>query len=123
MAGYNRGRTMLSLLKNSLSLAIKPHILENLLNKIDKTEKNSFDSEMVYVDSVVTIRDLVGHQDYCYQLSIPGCVTKDSRPLSILSPLGSELIGRRVGDDIYAKENGKYLWFKIMAVKNKHNVH
>ncbi|TFZ54266.1 hypothetical protein E4T25_14975 [Photobacterium damselae subsp. piscicida] len=45
------------------------------------------------------------------------------RPLSILSPLGSELIGRRVDDDIYAKENGKYLWFKIMAVKNKHNFH
>ncbi|TJZ94304.1 GreA/GreB family elongation factor [Photobacterium damselae subsp. piscicida] len=43
--------------------------------------------------------------------------------LSILSPLGSELIGRRVDDDIYAKENGKYLWFKIMAVKNKHNFH
>ncbi|MCG3864790.1 MULTISPECIES: GreA/GreB family elongation factor [unclassified Photobacterium] len=110
---------MLSLIKNSLSLAIRPHMLESLLNKIERTEKEYFDSNMVYVDSIITVKDLVSNQEHCYQLSIPGYVTNTSRCLSILSPLGSELIGRRVGDEFTVKENGKYYLFKIIHVKNK----
>ncbi|WP_060989776.1 GreA/GreB family elongation factor [Photobacterium leiognathi] len=110
---------MLSLIKNSLSMAIKPHTLENLLNKIDRTEKEYFDSNMIYVDSIITLKDLVSSQNHCYKLSIPGYTSTTSRSLSILSPLGSELIGRKVGDEIHIKENGKLYWFRIISVKNK----
>ena len=110
---------MLSLIKHSLSMIIKPQTLDNLLNKKDRTKKENFDSNMVYVDSIITLQDLVSRQNHCYKLSIPGYTNTTSRSLSILSPLGSELIGRKVGDEIHIKENGKLYWFRIISVKNK----
>ncbi|PSV09642.1 GreA/GreB family elongation factor [Photobacterium leiognathi] len=109
---------MLSLIKHSLSMIIKPHTLDNLLNKTDRTKKEQFDLNMVYVDSIITLEDLVSRQNHCYKLSIPSDICTMSRSLSIFSPLGSELIGRKVGDEIHIRENnGKLCWLKIISVE------
>ncbi len=79
---------MLSLIKNSLSMIIKPQTLDNLLNKTDKTKKEQFYSKMVYVDSIITLQDLVSRQNHCYKLSIPSDICTMSRSLSIF-PIGS----------------------------------
>ncbi|PSW66686.1 hypothetical protein C0W88_00490 [Photobacterium leiognathi subsp. mandapamensis] len=109
---------MLSLIKHSLSMIIKPQTLDNLLNKKDRTKKENFDSNMVYVDSIITLQDLVSRQNHCYKLSIPSDICTMSRSLSIFSPLGSELVGRKVGDEIHFRENnGKLCWLKIISVE------
>ncbi|WP_318455419.1 GreA/GreB family elongation factor [Photobacterium leiognathi] len=109
---------MLSLIKKSLSMIIKPQTLDNLLNKTDKTKKEQFDSKMVYVDSIITLQDLVSSQNHCYKLSIPSDICTMSRSLSIFSPLGAELIGRKVGNEFHIRENsGKLCWLKIISVE------
>ncbi|MDD5457836.1 MAG: nucleoside diphosphate kinase regulator [Phycisphaerae bacterium] len=77
--------------------------IEKLKNEIEKAKMVSSDKvprDIVTMNSRFMIEDLKTHEELSYQIVFPSDIDLDAGKISVLSPIGTALLGYKVGDII-----------------------
>lgn len=74
--------------------------------------------DMIRLNSSVTVRNTIAHQNQEYTLVLPGQVDHQNHRLSILSPLGSALLGKSKGETVKLHSARGTKLFTVLAVTN-----
>ena len=91
---------------------------DSLLEYINEAELigEDFPWDIIRLNTKVVIRDKVARYNFTYTVVLPEEADHRKCKVSVFSPIGSALFGRRRGDDTYwATPRGKR-YFTIMAV-------
>ncbi len=80
----------------------RPHIteLEEMLATAQIVEANSVCPDIVTMNSTIKLLDLITQDSETITLVYPHEANIDEGKLSVLSPLGTELLGRRVTEEV-----------------------
>lgn len=80
--------------------------LEAELDRAEVVEPDEIPDDVVTMNSHVRLRDIESGQEMNYRLVFPAQAWGRPGALSVLSPLGTALLGYRVGDTLRAKTPG-----------------
>jgi regulator of nucleoside diphosphate kinase len=80
--------------------------LEAELDRAEVVEPHEIPDDVITMNSQVRLRDLDTGQELLYRLVFPSQAWGKADALSVLSPLGTALLGYRVGDTLCAKTPG-----------------
>ena len=97
--------------------------LEQVLRRVAPCDPATVPADVVTMDSVVVLRDLRTGEVRARVLAYPGTTTGPPDPVSVLSPMGTVLIGRRAGDVIRWSEAGEGRTARIEAVSYQPEAH
>jgi regulator of nucleoside diphosphate kinase len=93
-----------ALVSSKLARAISaPEHLDDLqaeLNRAEVVEGGRVDEDVVTMDSVVMLRDLDTDETETYTLVYPNRADIANDKLSVLAPIGTAILGYRVGDEL-----------------------
>ncbi|MCX8010465.1 MAG: transcription elongation factor GreA [Ignavibacteria bacterium] len=90
--------------------------LENKLARAQIIDTSTFSNDKVYILSKVKVLNLKANKEYNYHLVSPEEADYDNGKLSVTSPIGKELIGKKVGDIITVKAPAGLIEFKILEI-------
>lgn len=94
-----------SLLSSKVTCAFSdPAVLRDLHQEISRArlvEMEELPDEIVAMNSTVSLRDLRTQSVETYMLVYPSRADIANRRLSVLSPAGVAVLGRRIGDEIH----------------------
>lgn len=111
-ADYQR---LIPLIEKSDSAAAES--LDNELGRAEVVSEKDFPADAVSMDSVVTFVDLDSGEETTVSLVFPKDANVGELKISILSPVGSALIGLRIGGHIdWPLPQGKVRRLKVIAV-------
>jgi len=88
---------------NSVNLFLSPIALQDVLFKLEKLQESSGNdaaSRGARVGSVVRLIDLDDGTVVVFELALPEQSDPQRGLLSVLSPLGSAILGKKVGDKV-----------------------
>lgn len=91
-------------------------MLDVEISRADIVKAKDFPSNVVTMDSVVTFIDLDSNEEKTISLVYPVDANVDEMKISILSPVGSALIGLRIGGKIDWPVQGKVRRLKVVTV-------
>lgn len=74
--------------------------LERELDRADVVEPSDVPHDVVTMNSEVRLKDLDSGEEKVYRLVFPSAAGKHKNSLSVLAPIGTALLGYRVGDII-----------------------
>ena len=74
--------------------------LEDELARCDEVAEGAVDADVVTMNSRVELRDLASGQTHTLTLVFPQQADASARRVSVLAPLGTAILGYRVGDVI-----------------------
>jgi len=74
--------------------------LEKELNRGKIVEQNNIPQDVITMNSMVRLKELDSGEEITYVLVFPEAANIDENKISILAPIGTALIGYRVGDII-----------------------
>ncbi len=74
--------------------------LEDELNRAEICEQKDIPKDVITMNSKVHLRDLNSNEDLFYTLVYPAHANVELGRISILAPIGTAMIGYRVGDTI-----------------------
>ncbi|MBZ0110378.1 MAG: nucleoside diphosphate kinase regulator [Candidatus Scalindua rubra] len=74
--------------------------LEKELNRSKIVEQNKMPQDVITMNSKVRLKELDSGEEITYVLVFPEAANIDENKISILAPIGTALIGYRVGDII-----------------------
>lgn len=94
------------------------HALRDELDKAVVMPKDSLPAGVVMLGSAVTVLDLDLDEKECYTLALPQHADIDQQRISVLSPLGTALIGYREGDELTWPTPGGQRHLQIVKVVN-----
>ena len=92
-------------------------MLDVEISRADIVKAKDFPSNVVTMDSVVTFIDLDSNEEKTISLAYPADANVDEMKISILSPVGSALIGLRIGGKIDWPVQGKIRRLKVVTVE------
>ncbi len=90
--------------------------LKDKLSRAEVIDCSTVDCDRVVFGTVVTVVDLDTDEEKTYQLLGPEESDVNNGSISILSPLGSAMIGKQVGDEISVKTPGGMRQFEVMEI-------
>ena len=90
--------------------------LENLLKSVKVVKKTSKNKDTVNIDSEVTLVDLESRKNLKYKIVGYGEANPIENKISVESPLGKALIGKKIGDVIEIKVGSNVKRFKIKEI-------
>lgn len=74
--------------------------LEDELNQAEICEQQDIPKDVITMNSKVHLRDLTSNEDLIYTLVYPAHANLELGRISVLAPVGTAMIGYRVGDVI-----------------------
>jgi regulator of nucleoside diphosphate kinase len=74
--------------------------LDDELNQAEICEQREIPQDVITMNSKVHLRDLDSNEDLIYTLVYPAHANVELRRISVLAPIGTAMIGYRVGDVI-----------------------
>jgi regulator of nucleoside diphosphate kinase len=74
--------------------------LEDELNQAEICEQQDIPKDVITMNSKVHLRDLTSNEDLIYTLVYPAHANVELGRISVLAPIGTAMIGYRVGDVI-----------------------
>jgi regulator of nucleoside diphosphate kinase len=74
--------------------------LQTELRKAQIIPKDNVPSDVVTMNSMVSLRDLGTNEVETYTLVFPECADIVNNKLSVLAPIGTAVLGYRVGDEV-----------------------
>lgn len=99
---------------NSSSAA---ELLENELDRATVVQNGDLPKDVVAINSLVKFEDLDNHKELLVKLVLPNEANIEENKISILAPVGSALIGLRVGQTIkWPVPGGKDKNLKVISV-------
>lgn len=91
--------------------------LENILAKARIIESGDLPNDKVYILSVVTLLDLNKNEKVEYTLVSPEESNYEEGKISVTSPIGKSLLGKKVNDEVTVKVPAGVLKYKILDIK------
>ncbi|HEY9187116.1 MAG TPA: transcription elongation factor GreA [Bacteroidota bacterium] len=91
--------------------------LENTLAKARIIESGDLPNDKVYILSVVTLLDLNKNEKVEYTLVSPEESNYEEGKISVTSPIGKSLLGKKVNDEVTVKVPAGVLKYKILDIK------
>lgn len=92
-------------------------ILEKMLTKARIVDENSVDLSAVSVGTTVTLNDIEYSEKIDYKLVGPAEADVMNNKLSYESPLGKELLGKKVGDIIHVNAPAGVIQYELLEIK------
>ncbi|HQN17910.1 MAG TPA: nucleoside diphosphate kinase regulator [Syntrophobacteraceae bacterium] len=90
--------------------------LEDELNRAKVVAPREIPQDVVTMNSTVRVKDLSTNEEIVYCLVFPGEANAGQNKISILAPIGTALIGGRVGDIVEWQVPAGIIRFKIEEV-------
>jgi len=94
--------------------------IQELKDKVARAEVidcTKVSCERAVFGTVVTLFDMETEEEVTYQLLGPDEADVKKGSISVLSPLGSSLLGKIVGDDVVAKTPGGLREFEVVEIR------
>lgn len=107
---------IISTRKNAAESEIHLRDLEAELEKAIIVQSKDIPKDTVTMDSQVCIKDLDTQEEIVYTIVFPAYSDIKQNRISVLSPVGTALLGYRVGDDIEWKVPGGIRKLKIKKI-------
>jgi transcription elongation factor GreA len=92
-------------------------ILEKLLNKAKVVDSENFDPTIVNIGSSVILNDIEFSEKLEYQIVGPSEANVSENKISYESPLGKELIGKKVGSIISVDAPMGIIKYELLEIK------
>jgi transcription elongation factor GreA len=92
-------------------------ILEKLLNKVKVVDSENLDHSIVNIGSSVTLNDVEFSEKLEYQIVGPSEANVSENKISYESPLGKELIGKKVGSIISVDAPMGIIKYELLEIK------
>ncbi len=108
------------LIEEILASGVKSKGAVNLKAELDRAtivDESAISEDIVTLNSTVTIRDLDTGEIESYSVTMPEHANPSEDRISILSPIGTGLLGYAVGDDVSWETPGGQRRLKIESVK------
>ncbi len=99
-------------------LELKISKMENMLSRAIIIEDNQFPENEIHILSKVHLLDITHNEELNYTLVSPDEADIEMDKISIVSPIGKMLIGKKVGDKILLELNGTRSEYKILEISN-----
>ena len=90
--------------------------IEETLSRAQIIDTNNLQTDKVYILSLVKIQDLQTNQIIEYRLVAPEEADFDKNKISVTSPIGNGLLGKKPGDIVKIKVPAGLLEYKIMEI-------
>ena len=90
--------------------------LEHKLAEAQIIDTSNFSADKVVFGATVTVKELQTGQEQCYTLVGPEEGDLKNRTISVQSPVGRALIGKRVGDTLEVKTPAKVVEYKVLNI-------
>ncbi|KAA0208466.1 MAG: transcription elongation factor GreA [Ignavibacteria bacterium] len=97
-------------------LEMKIGKLENILSRVMILNKDDIPSDEVYVLSTVKLHDISFNEEITYTLVSPEEADFEQNKISIKSPLGQALLGKKVGEFIELDISSNKSKYKILEI-------
>lgn len=94
--------------------------LEGKLAHVRIIEDENIPSDKVYIGAIVTIKDMAREETLTYMLVSPEEANYEEKKLSIFSPVGKGLIGKKEGEEVEIKVPAGILKYKILKIERPH---
>jgi len=88
-------------------------LLKEEMQKARVVSSDKIESDVVTMNSRVRLKDLDGHEEYVFQVVYPSDADLEEGKISVLAPIGTALLGYRVGDIVSWQVPGGRRKFKI----------
>ncbi len=92
--------------------------LKNKLGRAEVIDCTKVDCERAVFGTVVTLIDMDTDEEVVYQLLGPEEADVKKGSISVLSPLGQSILGKRAGDDVIAKTPGGVREFELLEINS-----
>jgi len=99
-------------------LELKISKMENMLSRAIIIEDNQFPENEIHILSKVHLLDITHNEELNYTLVSPDEADIEMDKISIVSPIGKMLIGKKAGDKILLELNGTRSEYKILEISN-----
>ena len=101
----NRLEKLLEMLEDDPKVRDKDHLmlLDDELRRAKVVDSRNIAGDVITMNSRIRVRDLDTDKETVYQLVFPGEADVSQNKISILAPIGTALIGYRVGDTVQWK--------------------
>jgi transcription elongation factor GreA len=90
--------------------------LKDKLGRAEVIDCSKISHERAIFGTVVSLLDLATEEEISYQLLGPEESDVKSGSISVLSPLGQSILGKKVGDEVIAKTPGGTREFEVMQI-------
>lgn len=90
--------------------------LELELDRATIVDSRKVPSDVVTMNSQVTVCDLGTHETEVLHIVYPGAATLDKRAVSVLTPLGMALLGVRAGEEVTCSLPGETRRLRVESV-------
>ncbi|MDP4173334.1 MAG: transcription elongation factor GreA [Bacteroidota bacterium] len=91
--------------------------LENILSRARVIDTSNLPLDQVHILSKVVVKNLTNSNTYEYLLVSPEEADFQAGKISITSPVGQGLMGKKVGDKVKVKAPAGMLEFEIISIK------
>ncbi len=91
--------------------------LEGKLSNVRIIEDLDIPADKVYIGAVVTLQDLDSGDALTYTMVSPEEADYEQNKLSIMSPIGKGLLGKREGEEVEVKVPAGTLKYKILKIE------
>lgn len=98
-------------------LEMKISKLENLLSRVKILEDEDIPEGVAYVLTEVTVLDIKNNEECTYTLVSPDEADFELDKISIVSPLGKAILGKKVGDIASFEVASGTIKYKILQIK------
>ena len=90
--------------------------IESLLLRARVIDVSQFDKDKVHILSKVKIKNLANNKEYDYILVSPEEADFQAGKISITSPVGAGLMGKKIGDQVKIKAPAGILDYEILEI-------
>ena len=91
--------------------------LEGKLSNVRIIEDQNIPSDKIYIGAFVTVKDLDRGEQETYQLVSAEEADYENNKLSIFSPVGKGLLGKKAGEDVTINVPAGKLRYKILKIE------
>ena len=91
--------------------------LETKLAKVRIIENENIPSDKIYIGAIVTLKDLESDEKITYIMVSPEESNYEENKLSIFSPVGKGLMGKKEGEEVTIQVPAGTLKYKVLKIK------
>ncbi len=91
--------------------------LETKLAKVRIIENENIPSDKVYIGAIVKLKDLESDEEITYTMVSPEESNYEEKKLSIFSPVGKGLMGKKEGEEVTIQVPAGTLKYKVLKIK------
>jgi len=97
-------------------LEIKIRKLEEILTRVKIIAAHEMPDDKIYILHNVKLRDLKTKEEFIYKLVSPEESDLEQDKISVTSPMGKQLLGKKVNDDVELDVPAGKLKYKILEI-------